>query len=92
MQEQTEAMKEKMEDMKREKLDCFKLCFRIKVADAIHYERIKQKEQEYKTSSRFDSQNPIDYFQTQEYKDEVKKIKEEIEKSRTYVISFIKSS
>ena len=41
MKEQTEAMKEKMEEIKREKLDCFKLCFRIKVADSIHYERIK---------------------------------------------------
>lgn len=41
MKEKTEAMKEKMEEIKREKLDCFKLCFRIKVADSIHYERIK---------------------------------------------------
>jgi hypothetical protein len=44
MIQETEAMKEKMDDMKRDKLDCFKLCFRIKVTDAIYFEKIKQKE------------------------------------------------
>jgi hypothetical protein len=38
---ETENLREKMEELRREKLECFKLCFRVKVADAIHYEKLK---------------------------------------------------
>ena len=38
LQIETENLREKMEDLRKEKLECFKLCFRVKVVDAIYYE------------------------------------------------------
>ena len=76
-----------MEDLKREKLDCFKLCFRVKVADAIHYEQLKQKERDFEES------NPGQvYKDSEEYTREIETITSNIGKNRTFIISFIKSS
>ena len=86
--EETEALKQRMEDLRREKLDCFKLCFRVKVADAIYYEKIMVKEKEYK---EMHPDGP-EFRTTEEYKKEVKKYQTEIAKNRTIIISFIKSS
>ena len=41
LERETDALREKMEELKKDKLDCFKLCFRLKVADAVHFERLK---------------------------------------------------
>ena len=37
MNQMTEQMRANLEEMKRKKVDCFKMCFRIKVRDAIEY-------------------------------------------------------
>ena len=91
LQMETETLKEKMDDMKREKLDCFKLCFRVKVCDAIYYEKIKQLEEEYINSSSNSSKTP-EFKKSKVYLDEIIRMKEEISKNRTIIISFIKSS
>ena len=69
LQIETENLKEKMEELKKEKLDCFKLCFRVKVADAIYYEQLKQKEREWM------EMNPDKVFKdSEEYKKEMASI------------------
>lgn len=75
--------------MRKDKLDCFKLCFRVKVTDAISYEKIKVKAQEFMMLEENQGKN---YKESKEYEKELKKLKDEIAKSRTFIISFIKSS
>jgi len=47
-------MKEKVEDMRKEKLECFKLCFRIKVADAGLFDKIKSLEEDWRQSQKYE--------------------------------------
>lgn len=58
-----------MEELKKEKLDCFKLCFRVKVADAIYFEQLKTKEREW-----LDKGEEGDFKDTDEYKAEMARI------------------
>jgi len=37
-----------MEELRKEKLDCFKLCFRLKIIDAKYFEKFKQAEEDWK--------------------------------------------
>ena len=76
-----------MEDLRKDKLDCFKLCFRVKVADAIYYEQLKQKEIDW-----VERGEKGEFKDSEEYKTEMKRICEETKKNRTFIISFIKSS
>ena len=40
MMQRTEQIRINLEELKRTKVDCFKMCFRIKVSDAIEYATI----------------------------------------------------
>lgn len=70
-----------MEDMRKEKLECFKLCYRLKVADASYFEKLKALEEECGYSK-----------DSEKYKKKLDEIIAEIKESRTIIISFIKSS
>jgi hypothetical protein len=76
-----------MEELKKEKLDCFKLCFRVKVADAIYFEQLKAKEREW-----LEKGEEGEFKDTEEYKEELNRIITETKQKRTFIISFIKSS
>lgn len=87
---ETENLRERMDELRKEKLDCFKLCFRIKVADACLYERICQLEEDWKLTQPEGECG--DFKESQEYKDAIAKIQQEIDEQRTIIVSFIKSS
>ena len=88
-EQETEGLREKMDELRQEKLDCFKLCFRVKVADAILWEQLQQKEARWK---QLKTEKDLSFAESEEYRQEIERIKEEIDKNRVYIISFIKSS
>jgi len=61
---QQEELKSKLEEMKRAKIDCFKMCFRIKVVDAVGFALEPKEEVKGETGKDFPRQIVVSFIMT----------------------------